>query len=118
MKYNLGTCIFSKIGQGLCSVFPDKEINGCAYHWTQAVWHKTQNTGLQPADMERDGIYYYLRKLYALPFLPSEHISEAFNKLQEKASSDSLLPFATMLDQHGLKALYGVPNPGQYSTRV
>ena len=82
--------IFPGIWQGLRSVFPGKMISGCAYHWAQAVCSKTQNLCLQPSYMAHDGVYNYLRKLYAVPFLPSEHFADAFTKLEDKTSNDAL----------------------------
>ncbi len=40
--------------------------------------------------MAHDGVYNYMRKIFALPFLPSEHIQDAFTKLADKASNDAL----------------------------
>ena len=50
-----GICIFPVIWQELRSVFPGKMIS----------------------------VYNHLRNLYALPFLPSEHIHDAFTKLED-----------------------------------
>ena len=68
-------------------------ITGCTYHWAQGVWCKTRKLGLQPSYMEHNGTYSYLCKLYALPFVPSEHFQDAFTKLQEKAPRDEIRSF-------------------------
>ena len=70
-------------------VFPDSMIRGCAFHWTQAVWRKIQESGLQPAYMNDDAVFQYCRQVLALPFLPHEHIIPTFGKLcSEKPSPD------------------------------
>ena len=35
------------IWAGAISVFPDCQMRGCVFHWTQAVWRKVQENGLQ-----------------------------------------------------------------------
>ena len=61
-------------------VLPGKLIQGCNFHWTQAVWKKIEKVGLASA------IHRFLRKLMALPYLPKEHIKGAFLKLASEAS--------------------------------
>ncbi|XP_063447222.1 uncharacterized protein LOC134726731 [Mytilus trossulus] len=38
----------SGLWRALTSVFDDPVIQGCVFHWTQAIWRKTQELGLQP----------------------------------------------------------------------
>ena len=57
------------------SVFLEVTINGCSFHWNQAVWRKVQNLGLQEAYMNHGDTHNFIRCLMAIPFLPSEHIT-------------------------------------------
>jgi hypothetical protein len=43
---------------------------------------------LQTAYNERDSVYTFLRKVFALPFLPAEHTPPAFEKLKEKSTDE------------------------------
>ena len=71
---------------------PNIEVKGCAFHWTQAVWRKVQQLGLQTAytDLVNCLINSYIRRLMALPFLPHETIKEMFEKLAESATTPVL----------------------------
>ncbi|XP_019628711.1 PREDICTED: uncharacterized protein LOC109473277 [Branchiostoma belcheri] len=74
----------------LDEVFPGKSRKGCAFHWSQAVFRKLQNLGLQPAYQQREGAYKYMRNLMALQFLPPEHIPQTLNTLRQ-LTDNSLL---------------------------
>lgn len=54
----------------LRQVLPGVKIKGCVFHWTQALWRKIQELGLQQPYCNDQGTYIYLRKFMALPFLP------------------------------------------------
>ncbi|XP_071804818.1 uncharacterized protein [Asterias amurensis] len=68
-------------------VFPHVAVKGCLFHWTQAVWRQCQALGLVVPFKSNAGVHTFIKKLMALPFLPSEHIPEAFKKLQEKTKA-------------------------------
>lgn len=42
------------------SVFPDVDLQGCLFHWTQAVWRKVQNLGLQVGNSFMHSFYEFL----------------------------------------------------------
>jgi len=44
----------------------------------------------QTAYNSRDDVYKFLRQVFALPFLPADHIPVAFNTLKEKATTQQL----------------------------
>ncbi|XP_060605806.1 uncharacterized protein LOC132758261 [Ruditapes philippinarum] len=71
-------------------VFPNAGIKGCCFHWCQAVLRHVQSTGFGPAFMERKSIWEYIKKLLALPFLPSNHIRPVSESLAAKANTDQL----------------------------
>ncbi|KAL5011914.1 hypothetical protein ScPMuIL_010465 [Solemya velum] len=89
----------SAIWQALRAVFDDPVIHGCAFHWGQAVWRKVQEKGLQTAYNERDSVYKFLRKVFALPLLPAEHILPTFTKLEEKATNDRIKDVMTYIKE-------------------
>ncbi|KAJ8298547.1 hypothetical protein KUTeg_023890 [Tegillarca granosa] len=55
-------------------VFPDPIVKGCAFHFSQAVWRKTQELGLKTTYSERGNPFHsYLQSTYLQP-------SRNFNK--------------------------------------
>ena len=74
----------------LAAMFPGVSVKGCFFHWKQAVWRKIQETGLQPAYMEKSDVFQLLRNLMALPLLPSEVIGPMFQSLRRKADTPML----------------------------
>ena len=70
--------------KALRSVFNDPVIHGCAYHFTQALWRKVQELGLQTLYCKRDKVYKIVKQVLALQFLPHEDIREAFHELSNK----------------------------------
>eukprot|EP00058_Branchiostoma_floridae_P026639 XP_002612130.1 hypothetical protein BRAFLDRAFT_96074 [Branchiostoma floridae] len=59
--------------KGVAGLFPGKTRRGCAFHWTQAVYRKIQELGLQEAYRRREGAHRLLRNL-SLLMLPHEHV--------------------------------------------
>lgn len=72
-------------------VYPLVQMRGCCYHWSQAVWRKTQEIGLQSQYNEKDAVYKIIRKMLVLPFLPEEHISPTFQHLETKCCNNEKL---------------------------
>ena len=57
------------------AVFTQTRLFGFNFHWTQAVWRKVQELGLQASYRDDDAIQRSIcRKVMALPFLPPDHI--------------------------------------------
>ncbi|KAL5015438.1 hypothetical protein ScPMuIL_009708 [Solemya velum] len=48
---------------------------------------------------ERDSVYKFLRKVFALPLLPAEHILPTFTKLEEKATNDRIKDVMTYIKE-------------------
>ena len=83
--------------KALREVLPDVSLQGCVFHWTQAVWCKVQEIGLQAAYINDDATMKFVRRLLALPFLPYEHITSMFSKLEERASTEPLRNLCTYI---------------------
>ena len=83
--------------KALREVLPDVSLQGCVFHWTQAVWRKVQEIGLQAAYINDDANMKFIRRLLALPFLPYEHITDMFSKLEERASTEPLRNLCTYI---------------------
>lgn len=66
----------------LRTILPDVQIRGCLFHWTQALWRKVQELGLQVAYTEDQGTYGWVGKLLALTFLPYTKITTQFERLR------------------------------------
>ena len=64
----------------VATVLPEVKLQGCAFHWGQAVWRKTQEIGLRRAYLNDDATHKYIKKLLALPLLPAEHIPPPSSK--------------------------------------
>ena len=79
-------------------------VRGCVFHWSQAVWRHCQDLGLRPSYMQQGAVYRYVRKLMALPFLPAEHISPAFELLKEQATTEKLKELVDYIDNTWIKS--------------
>ncbi len=75
------------IWKAVGEVYPEAEIFGCNFHFTQAIWKRIHAKGLAPAYWKGGKRYDYMAKLLKLPFLPHEHIQEAFEHLRSHAPS-------------------------------
>lgn len=64
-------------------VFPDSEIHGCHFHFTQNVWRHIQQVGLQKKYNEDADFALNLRLLIALAFVPIDSVAEAYTELLE-----------------------------------
>ena len=71
-------------------LLPNVSLKGCLFHWTQALWRKVQELGLEPPYRTASRTYKYIRKLMALPFLPAARILPEFQRLKDGARTASL----------------------------
>lgn len=59
------------------------EFPGCFFHFTQCIWRKIQNLGLQTKYNSDPVFALNMRKLAALAFVPVEKVSDSFQKLKK-----------------------------------
>ncbi|KAG0721035.1 hypothetical protein GWK47_047272 [Chionoecetes opilio] len=71
------TAVWTSFGR----IYPDLQLRGCSFHWTQAVWKRIQLYGLSIPYYKKKNTYKFLRQLLCLPFLPAEQIPETFHHL-------------------------------------
>ena len=64
--------------------FPEINIIGCWFHFTQAIWRKSQLLGLALRYKTDQVFANWLRKLMALPLLPESEILGAFYLLEKE----------------------------------
>ncbi|KAH3769923.1 hypothetical protein DPMN_171204 [Dreissena polymorpha] len=77
------TFYFSRLERGR-AVFPGREMKGCAFHWSQAVWRRVQHEGLAEVYRRCGGVFKFIRMLMALQFLPA---ITGINTLRKKPPS-------------------------------
>ena len=63
-------------------VYSGSKMNGCWFHYTQAIWRKTQKAGLAESFREIPEAVSFLRNLMAIPFLPPDLIHPTYSLLQ------------------------------------
>ncbi|XP_057339488.1 uncharacterized protein LOC130676989 [Microplitis mediator] len=61
--------------------FPDAEIAGCFFHFSQCVWRHVQSTGLQKLYNTNIRFALNVRMLMALAFVPAKDVHNAFDEL-------------------------------------
>lgn len=90
-------------------VLPKVQLQGCVFHWTQAVRRKIQELELEVLYLRDEGTFKYLRKLMALPFLPSPEISAMFKSLKKDATSPVLRELTRYIENQWVKSLIITP---------
>ncbi|XP_067660025.1 uncharacterized protein [Haliotis asinina] len=66
-------------------VFPDAEVRGCYFHFTQAVWRQVSEKGLVNTYKDNRAFNTHVRRAAALPLLPVDQIQDAWmEKLVQK----------------------------------
>lgn len=69
------------IWQAVKRTLPEVTMKGCNFHFTQAVWRKLQEVGLQNAFYKKETTYKFCKTLMALAYLPAAHIRAQFEDL-------------------------------------
>ena len=67
----------------LRTVFPGVSIHGCLFHLVQAIYRKVGELGLVKEYKENEETRKFIRKVFALPFLPPRDMRFALTLLKE-----------------------------------
>ena len=63
-------------------VFPDVQLCGCGFHWSQALWWHIQDLGLASSYMENGMTHKFLWRLFSFPCLPACAIPLTFAAIE------------------------------------
>ena len=66
---------------------PGVHLQGCYFHWSQCIWRKMQEVGLQAPYLSDNDLARFVRRIFVLPFLPATCIPGAFRRLRRRANS-------------------------------
>lgn len=70
-------------------VFPGIQTKGCFFHFTQAIWRKTQGSGLQTLYRDNDDVKTLVRRATILPLIPMDAIEDVwFQALEDRDDAD------------------------------
>ena len=61
--------------------FPNAQVKGCHFHFTQAIWRRIQELGLVTLYKENPEVRAWLGKFKSLAFVPLNLVENAFNYL-------------------------------------
>ncbi|XP_073258751.1 uncharacterized protein [Porites lutea] len=91
------------------SVLPAVQLQGCVFHWTQALWRKVQELGLQTAYSNDEATNRFIRKLMALPFLPHYEIRPMFVRLSVQAQTQPLRNLTDYIQEQWIESTIFTP---------
>ncbi|XP_071104166.1 uncharacterized protein [Haliotis cracherodii] len=63
--------------RALRTEFQGSDIKGCFFHFTQAIWRKTQELGLAVGYRDNPLVEQWIRRAAALPLLPLQQVQDA-----------------------------------------
>ncbi|XP_041377271.1 uncharacterized protein LOC121389688 [Gigantopelta aegis] len=64
--------------QAVETEFPQAEVKGCFFHFTQAIWRKTQELGLAVLYKEDPAVQTWIRRAAGLPLLSIAQVQDAW----------------------------------------
>ena len=78
---------------GFKQVFPLASESYCYFHFGQSMWRKAQNSGIAPLYATDEEIRTQFHSVLGLPFVPEDHVVNAFMDLREnsRAEMDDIL---------------------------
>lgn len=78
-------CDFEQaIFNSFSSIFPDIRIHGCYFHYTQSLYRKIQNIGLENLYKSGHSFRYFSKGLMILPLIPLECLDASFSVLYSR----------------------------------
>ena len=86
------------IWRAAAHALPDVAARGCNFHFSKALLRQVGELGLKRAYCKQGVVQDYIKWLFALPYLPKEHIRPTFNWIAEGAN-DALKPLISYVDK-------------------
>ena len=75
-------CDFERgLANAIEQVWPDAQLHGCLFHYTQALYRKFRGLGGPTLFKGKEVVFDWLTHLYVLPHVPHEQISELLKDL-------------------------------------
>ena len=75
------------ISGSLKEVFPDIQIHGCQFHYSQSIFRKVQGLGLTKTYKEDSALRQEVKMLFALPLLPQRDMIKGFEEMEMNADA-------------------------------
>ena len=100
------------------SLFPAVELQGCAFHWTQAIWRKTQDLGLAVPCMKHRPTQDFIRQVMALTFHPADHIPRMVDALESRAPAGPCLELMAYVSRTWLEGNWSPQDWSVYGQAV
>jgi hypothetical protein len=75
-------------------IFPQVELKGCYFHFSQALFRRMKRLGLSRAYCKDEGMNTILRQFLSLPLLPQNNIPSQWNRLNSLCSTPGLSEFS------------------------
>jgi len=80
-------------------VFPGVEVKGCFFHFTQCIWRKAQQCGLQIPYRENQNIRQLVRRAAVLPLIPPDSVDDVWlNTLEDIWAADVAIDTTSFTD--------------------
>ena len=81
------------------AAFPNAQIGGCYFHFTQNLWRHTQELGLAAAFNRDANLKILLTHIYALGFVPINGVVICYNAIINAPTTQQLLALYPVLQQ-------------------
>lgn len=108
------TCDFERATiNAIQEVFPETNVTGCLFHWTQSVWRHIVSLGLKRLYSDDQNVKSSILMLLALPFVPPADIVDVFVQLRQEIiemGAEVVLPLWDYIDKTYVR---GVPARGR-----